>query len=176
MTVPKALRDSLKDLLWKEANKLDWVNLSPIDKSRYYELWTETSEIGGKISDYLDARKVRVYIKDTLLKDYARERLADPAQIYRVLGIEPNIRVIEEYIKPHGRRLLDGRVIAWSRASEWKLTLLAIFERASENKFFFPYAAVLLQSSPIYSTGSHPRLVVEDAARKLGLKHVIWLD
>ena len=129
MTVPKQIRDSIKEHLWAEADKLDWANLSAHEKAKFYSQWTETSSIGGELGLYMDPRQIRVYLKDTLLKSYARERLASPDRIFRVLEIESNGPIAEEYIKPHGRRLWDGRVIAWSRASEWKPTLLAVFEQ-----------------------------------------------
>ena len=175
MTIPKQIRDSIKEHLWAEADKLDWTNLSASEKAKFYSQWTETSSIGGKLGVYMDPRQIRVYLKDTLLKSYTRERLANPDRIFRVLEIESTVSIAEEYIKPHGRRLWDGRVIAWSRASEWKPTLLAVFERAFDDPNYRPFAAVLLQSSSKLSA-PNTKAMVEDAARRLGIEHLIWLD
>jgi hypothetical protein len=175
MTIPEGIRNTIKDLLWQEADRLDWANLSATEKARYYSQWTEATDIGGQLGVYMDPRQIRVYLKDTLLKSYTRDRLADPNRIFRVLGIEPSVKSVQSYIKPHGRRLSDGRIIAWSRATEWKLTLLAVFERAFAQASFTPYAAVLLQSSTKYAS-SGSRAVVEDAAIRLGLDRIVWLD
>lgn len=175
MTIPSEIRDLIKTDLWAQADKLDWANLSTGEKSKFYSQWTETSSIGGRLSAYMDPRQIRVYIKDTLLKSYTRERLANPDQIFRVAGVDLDTAIVEQYIKPHGRRLDDGRIIAWSRASEWKMTLLAVFERARVNSKYSAFAVVLLQSSPKFLT-ANTQSVVEDAARRLGVERLIWLD
>ncbi len=174
MTIPSATRTSLKRRLWDIADQLGWNNLSQADKARFYEVWTKDPEIGGVISRYMDGGQVRVHIKDTLLKDYGRVRLADPGRPLRSLGIDGQVDTVEKYIKPHGRRLCDGRVMCWGRADDWKTVLMAIHERAffSEGK---PFAAVFMSSCGRYHD-EHGRAVVEDAAKKLGIERIVWLD
>ena len=173
MSVPPSIRREVKELLWREADRLGWSALTASDKSRYYSVWTETEGIGGKLGQYMDPRKVRVYIKDTLLKSYAMEASADPGKIFKVLGIGEDAIIAVTYIKPHGCLLSDGRQIAWSRASEWKATLMALHERAfGEGELF---TAVLTDSVSRFRDPSE-RAVVESATNKLGLKKLIWLD
>lgn len=174
MSVPKGIRHELRKRLWTEAERLDWSALSTSDKTRYYTMWTETEEIGGRLGQYMDPRQVRVYIKDTLLKPYARETSANPAHAFRVLGIVEDEETIATFIKPHGRLLCDGRHIAWSKASEWKATLMALHERSFEHGGE-PHAAVLTESGAKFALPSQ-REVVENAAEKLGIKRVVWLD
>lgn len=173
MSIPSAVRTAIKDKLWAEADRLDWSAMSANDKSRYYTMWTENKDIGGKLGVYMDPRQVRVYIKDSLLKSYTRDALADNQQAFRVLDIPLNSLVRENYIKPHGRLLADGRQIAWSRASDWKATLMALFERAFGGGT--AHAAVFLDAKAKFATADDRRLV-EDAARKLGIERVVWLD
>lgn len=173
MSVPAGIRREIKERLWSEADRLNWSALSASDKSRYYSMWTETEAVGGKLGQYMDPRKVRVYIKDTLLKSYTREASASPARVFRVLGVEENTVVTTTFIKPHGCLLPDGRQIAWSKASDWKLTLMALHERAFEAGE--PYAAVLSEAAARFGLASQ-RAVVESAAERLGVKRVIWLD
>lgn len=175
MTIPEKIRSEIRDHLWGEADRLDWANLSAKEKARHYSQWTEAVEIGGKLGAYMDPRQIRVYLKDTLLKSYTRDRMVDPSRIYRVLNIPPKIESIETYIKPHGRRLPDGKVIAWSKATEWKLTILAVFERAFGHTSFIPHAAVLLQASTKHADPAS-RELVENAAKRLGLECIVWLD
>lgn len=173
MNVPQHIRDEIRDRLWAEADRLNWSTLRAPDKSRYYSIWTETKDLGGRLAVFMDPRQVRVYIKDTLLKSYAREAMADEARPYRVLGIAEGALALESYIKPHGRLLDDKRQIAWSRASEWKATLMALHERSfARGK---PHAAVFFESGARFATDSD-RAVVTDAARKLGIERIIWLD
>jgi hypothetical protein len=172
MSVPSTIRLEIKEALWAEADRLGWAELSATDKSRYYSIWTETETIGGRLSHYMDPRKVRVYLKDTLLKSYTRETSANPALALRVLGIDKNIIITETFIKPHGCLLSDNRQIAWSKASVWKVTLMALHERAFEDSK--PYAAVFTASASKFGLASQ-RAVIESAADKLGIKRLIWL-
>ena len=173
MTIPLKVRNEIKEQLWREADRLDWSSLSASDKSRYYTNWTETTDIGGRLGSYMDPRQVRVYIKDTLLKAYTRETSANPALAFRVLGIEADVKIIETYIKPHGRLLANDRQVAWSKANDWKATLMALHERAFLKGR--PFGAVLTEASAKFSSVSD-RAVVEDAARKLGIAKLVWLD
>ena len=173
MSVPAKIREEIRDQLWEEADRLNWATLSAMDKSRYYTVWTETEDLGGRLGQYIDPRQVRVYIKDTLLKAYARESSATHDLAFRVLGIPTDTSTVANYIKPHGR-LLDGqRYIAWSKASDWKVTLMALHERAFKNGI--PFGAVLTEAGARYSS-EEDRAVVESAAQKLGIHRVVWLD
>lgn len=174
MTVPEAVRDEVRNRLWEEADRLEWSALPASAKAKYYTMWTETASIGGRLAAFMDARQVRVYIKDTLLKSYTRERLSDPSRTLRLLGLPGDSAVAESYIKPHGRRLADGRQIAWSRATEWKATLLALHERSIE-RGGRPYGAVLFEAGTKHAD-PQSREVVESAARKLDIEKLIWID
>lgn len=174
MTIPKTIRSTIKHRLWDIADQLEWNSLGQSDKARYYEVWTKDPDIGGRLTRYMDGRQVRVYIKDSVLKDYGRAKFADPQKPLRALGLDANTTFAEKYIKPHGRRLADGRVICWGRADDWKAILMATHERAYIDKGR-PYGVALL-----YAVGRYhelpARAVVEDAAKKLGITHVKWLD
>ena len=173
MSVPASIRREIKERLWTEADRLNWSALSSADKSRYYSVWTETGDVGGRLGHYMDPRKVRVYIKDTLLKSYTREASANPVRVFRVLGVDENAEITATFIKPHGCRLSDGRQIAWSKASDWKATLMALHERTFEEGE--PSAAVLTESAVKFGVASQ-RAVVESAGKKLGIKRLVWLD
>lgn len=172
--IPERLREEIAHHLWEEADRLEWHALPASAKAKYYTMWTEAAAIGGRLAGFMDARQVRVYIKDTLLKAYTRERFSDPLPALKLLGLPADSPVSESYIKPHGRLLRDGRQIAWSRATEWKATLLALHER-SMVQGGRPYGAVLFEAAT-----KHPdpqsRLVVESAARKLDIERLVWLD
>lgn len=166
--------EEIRDFLWQEADRLYWSSLSLPEKSRYYTIWTETASIGGRLAALMDPREVRVYIKDTLLKPYTRERIADPEPVLRLLKLPASTAYRGSYIKPHGRQLIDGRQIAWSRATEWKSTLMALHERAFEANGT-PYGAVLFEAMTRHADPP-ARRVVDDAAAKLGLEALVWVD
>jgi hypothetical protein len=151
------------------------MDLSAPAKAKYYEDWTGDSNIGGVLGRYMDKGQVRVYIKDSLMKGYARSRLADPTRILRVLGVDSEVEQVESYVKPHGKRLADNRVICWGRAEAWKNILMATYERAYACQQAVPHAAVLLQAVGRFGQDATRRMV-ETAARKLGIEHIVWLD
>lgn len=99
--------------------------------------------------------------------------MLSPARALRVLGIDQDVVVSTTFIKPHGCLLPDGRQIAWSKASDWKATLMALHERSFVEGE--PYAAVLTEAAAKFALASE-RAVVESAAEKLGIKRLIWLD
>ena len=75
------------------------------------EVWTGDPEIGGTLGHYMDQRKIRVYIKDTILKGLSMARLADHSQVIRILGLsDDNLGlVLKQYERPHGRLLAGNR-------------------------------------------------------------------
>lgn len=174
MRIPNELREELRHRLWALADELGWQGLSWVEKSPRYEAWTKDAEIGGRLSRHMDQRRVRVYIKDTLMKGYVRSRQASPDRPFRALGIDLNTTVVEKHERPHGRRLSDGRVIVWGNADDWKLVLTAAHERSYSIKDALPFAAVLMSTVGRYDQ-PHIREMVEDAAKKLGIVHLLWL-
>ena len=52
---------------------MQWIVLSTSEKSKHYEAWVRDPEIGGALSAYVNLSDVRVYLKDTLMKDYAND-------------------------------------------------------------------------------------------------------
>ena len=175
MSVPDTMRAALREKLWQRADDLGWATLRPTDKSQHYEAWTKDPEFGGRLVRYMPQGQVRVYIKDTLLKDYTRSRLADHERPFRVLGIPKAAHVAETYSKPHGRKLADGKVICWGRAEDWKTILMALHERTYCKSQSHPHASVFIFSHGRFRE-THTREMVEDAARKLGIARVTWLD
>lgn len=174
MRIPADVREGLREKLWSLGDQLDWSRLEWYEKSSLYESWTRDPTIGGHLAHFMDPNKVRVYLKDTVMKAYTRTRQANPANAFRALGLEASCSVVEEYERPHGRRLADGRVIAWGSAEDWKLILMAVHERSFGLSEVRPHACVLLSSVGKFSQPS-VRSMVEGAATKLGIERLAWL-
>jgi hypothetical protein len=173
MSVPDHVRQELRKRLWRLADEIGWNSLSTTEKVKRYEEWTSDAATGGILARYIDKGKVRVYLKDTIMKDYARAVSSDAVRPLRLLGLPAEQPVAQSYIKPHGRRLPDGRVICWGRASDWKLILMAVHERAAQGATFKPYAAVLMDANGKYAQAAQRR-IIEDAANKLRIERLIW--
>jgi hypothetical protein len=175
MKLPDDVRNRIRDLLWERANDLGWSGLSDVERSRYYEQWTREAAIGGALGHYLDPRKVRVYIKDSLLKAYERARVSGTERdILAVLGVDPTLEVVHRYIKPHGLRFIDGQTIAWGKSRDWKLILVAMYERTALNQGASSLGAVLLESGN--TADDSRRILVRGAATRLGIARIEWIE
>lgn len=173
MNLPDNIRDQLRERMWGIADGIDWLALGPTEKTQYYENWTKDPEVGGVLQRYMAVGQVRVYIKDSLLKDYPQARRASHDKPFRMLGLNGQIEIKRSFIKPHGRLLTDGRIICWGRAADWKAILLAVFERSFTTRDAKPHAAILTESTGKYSDTS-ARAVVIEAAKRLGIEKLIW--
>jgi hypothetical protein len=175
VSIPAAVRESIKSALWKKADQLNWVHLSSAEKSKQYESWTKSPEIGATLSRYMDSGRVRVYIKDTLLKDYTRSRRDDASVPYKALGLREDVKVTQEFTKPHGRLLHDGRIISWGNAEDWKAIVTAQFERAYAVAGASAYGIVLFGANGKWDHRG-TREMIEAAAAALGTTRVVWVS
>jgi hypothetical protein len=175
MKVPDPVFDNIKQKLWNVADLKNWPTLSDQQKTALYEDWIRDQEVGGVLSRYIAPPNVRVYIKDTIMKPYGRERIKDFSRILAILGLPTDARVVGTYIKPHGRRLEDGKVICWGLSRDWKAIVFAVFERGYVAKAGDAFAAVILSSAGKCQQPGY-RQLVETAALKLGIKHLVWYD
>jgi len=175
MKLPDDVRDRIRDLLWKRATDLGWSGLADTERSLHYAQWTRETAIGGTLAHYMDPRKVRVYIKDSLLKPYERARVSCMEQdILAVLDIDHTVGVVHRYIKPHGTRFIDGQIIAWGNSRDWKLILMAMYERTALNPGTSSFGTVLLESGN--TADNSTRILVRGAATRLGIARVEWID
>jgi hypothetical protein len=175
MMIPAIIRDGIRDRLWATADELGWSTLPDTDRAKYYEIWTRDPTIGGQIGHFMDPRKVRVYIKDSLIKPYERARLSlNENDVWRLLSLPTPDLVSESFIKPHGRRLPDGRVVCWGRSRDWKLILMAVFERGRAHSRARAFGAVLLETGR--TSEKNKRQLVLEAARRLGIEKLAWLE
>lgn len=174
MSVPEDVRERIRAELWQRADELNWLLLTDSDKGKHYQNWTREPQIGGVLAHYMEVSQVRTYIKDAVLKVYSRRRMEDPGYALSKMGLSSTSQVVTTYIKPHGVKLADGKIVCWGRAVNWKLILMALHERSFAEVDSLPYGAVLLQSSAGF-TDSTARAVIENAATKLGVRKLAWV-
>lgn len=174
--VPKDIRDQIQHRIWSKADDLQWSKLPDSERAMWYENWAKDDDVGGVLTRFMDPRRVRVYIKDSLLKPYQRARLEDGLErVLAALNLEPTKIVMKKaFYKPHGRLLLDGRVICWGNSRDWKIVIFAVYERACRAPGHQSYAAVLMETGQ--STGEGTRSLIKEAGRRLGIAKVIWLE
>ena len=175
MMVPDNIRDEINAWLWNKADSLGWSKLPDVDRARYYEIWTRDPAIGGRLAHFMDPRKVRVYIKDSLVKPYERSRLSlHESDVWRSLSIPDTGQTSASYIKPHGRLLPDGRIVCWGNSRDWKSILMAVFERAHQHPNAQAFGAVLLESGRTAEV--YQRELIRNAAERLGIQRLVWME
>ena len=175
MKIPESIRSDILVRLWAAADSLRWSTLSDGDRAKHYELWTRDPTIGGQLGHFMDPRKVRVYIKDSLVKPYERARLSLlESDVWRLLSFPDPGQPVERYIKPHGRRLVDGKIVCWGNSRDWKLILMAVFERSHSRPGSDAFGAAFLESGR--TADEHQRGLVREAASRLGIQNVVWMD
>lgn len=174
MKIPNDVRLAIQEKLWKAADEAGFLGLPDLSKSTCYDNWVSEAEIGGRLIKYMEPHEVRHYLKDAYMKRYARERRNVLAFALEVLAIPADTPVRRRFIKPLGVELRDGRIICWGEAKIWKNVLMALHERGFGVPKAKRAAALLFPHARFQSTES--RLVVEDAAKKLGIRKVVWLS
>lgn len=175
-SVPQDVRLKMRHRLWARANELNWARLNDSERAEWYANWAQDKDLGGVLAHYMDPRKVRVYIKDSLLKPYQNDKVG--AQCVEVLsalkiGYEEAIGA-KHFNKPHGRRLNDGRVISWGASRNWKVVVFSVFERAFAIPESRAFGAVLLETGK--TTDPDSKSLAIEASRRLGLSRIVWLS
>jgi hypothetical protein len=172
--LPTAVKREVQTRLWSRAEALGWESMTVIERARQYALWVSDPEIGAVLAGYMDARRVHPYLKDTLMKPYARANVSDAGRALTALGLANAGTVIEKYERPHGVRLQSEGVVCWGKADDWKLVLMAAHERAFARHAAIAGVVLLPPLSRFIQQSS--REVVEDAGSKLGMDRVAWHD
>lgn len=175
MMLPEEIRDRVRNTLWSICDDIGWISLPDVERAKYYERWTKDVKLGGQLAIYMDPRKVRVYIKDSLLKSYVRTRISmTEKDVWKLLELGASDKAVCEFIKPHGRRLRDGRIIAWGRSRDWKSILMTVFERTHADSEFSAFGVILLESGKTESR--RDRNLIVNAARRLGIGKILWVE
>lgn len=170
---PVEVRNMLRQQLWEEADRLDWVGLTDKIRSETYERWARSPQVGGVLSRFMDARQVRVYIKYSLMKAYIRRRMElNELSVYRALGLSKDAPLRRAFIKPHGKLLADGRVFSWGSLRDWKLVLMSVYERSFSERAD-PFAVVFIERA---KTSGEIWPMITEAAQRLGIEQVELVD
>lgn len=172
--LPTAVKREVQTQLWSRAEAMGWEGMTVIQRAKQYALWVSDPEIGAVLAGYMDARRVHPYLKDTLMKPYARANVSDAGRALTALGLAGAGIVVDKYERPHGVRLQSEGVVCWGKADDWKLVLMAAHERAFARHVAI--AGVVLLPPLSRFIHQQAREVVEDAGNKLGIAQVAWHD
>jgi hypothetical protein len=140
--VPKEVRDSVIREIYQQAEQVDWEDISDREKSAHYANWVADAKIGDKLADYYTADGMRVWLKDTPLKEYARaiedfgpfakyttKRLTPPDEfIPPILGSRWTVVPGSISEKPMHCLFTDGtqeRYVCWGKPRSFSILLWA---------------------------------------------------
>lgn len=172
--LPKEIRSRIQQKIWIKADELDWARLTDLERASWYENWSKDKDIGGALAHFMDPRKVRVYIKDSLFKPYHHARSqGDEYKIFQALNISANTESLKSFTKPHGRLLADGRIVCWGNSRDWKTILISSFERGW-GAGSTGHAVVLIETGKTMDLAL--RAMIQDLGRRVGISAIVWTD
>lgn len=174
--VPLDIRDSIKRRIWDKADELSWSKLPDLDRAIWYENWSKDKDVGGALSHFMDTRKIRVYIKDSLLKPYLRSRIENAWPEVAIALEVPSDNTLQKkkFEKPHGVQLLDGKIISWGHNRDWKSVLISVFERSYKSSASIAHGAALLENGKSTDVGAREMII--NAGQKLGIQKIVWIE
>lgn len=150
MAINKDLEIKIVRKIFTDAASLGWLNLTSEQRSEMYQKWVDDPEVGGRLTSFLAADKVRLWIKDGPMKEYARsiygvgkyaDLVSNPALeidhlVARTLGPGWEIEENSRKIKPLRVTIAkDGRekYFCWALGKDPKHLIWAAIKAEADN-------------------------------------------
>lgn len=161
------------------ADQVGWSHLTIEERRKHYEAWTNDENIGGLLGQVIDPNRVRVWLKDTVIKNYMKGKRPGVPTFLSRTGV-PCGSILRTYIKPdavlceHADLFVRGNLFTLSVAKEWRVALMSAYERAVEiTRIDRNIVFVIEHTSGRYTDQSY-RDMISGAGAKLGVE-VIWV-
>ena len=113
------------------ADSIDWTHLTVSERQKYYELWTNDPQIGGTLSRILPSHRIRVYLKDTIMKSYSRKQRPAIVDLLSLMSVSYE-HISQTFVKPQAVLCDSNKLYTLVAAKEWKVAIMSAFERGSE--------------------------------------------
>jgi hypothetical protein len=72
MALPSEVDRVVAGRLFADIQRLGWEDLTNVERSAQYVRWLADPDIGGRLTQFMDAGQARVWIKDGPVKEYPR--------------------------------------------------------------------------------------------------------
>lgn len=72
MALPEEVETRIVTRLFRDADQMDWAQLSGAARAVQYAKWVQDPEVGGRLAAFMTAGQARVWIKDGPMKEWAR--------------------------------------------------------------------------------------------------------
>lgn len=161
------------------ADQLDWVYLTIEQRRRYYEAWTNDENIGGLLRQVIDANRVRVWLKDTVMKNYLKQRRPSITNFLSRTSVSCGV-ILRSYRKPEAVLCEDtslfegGNLFTLTGAKEWRVALMSAYERAAEIKKPGRNILYIIEHTSGRFADESYRSLISGAGAKLGVE-VVWV-
>ncbi len=167
------IKEEVSQRVYDIADEVDWAHLTIPQRQKYYEAWTTDPEIGGKLSQVMDQTRIRVYLKDTVMKNYSRDKRPKLQSLITSMSL-PCVRVTQEFIKPQAVLCDGNKLYTVAAAKEWKIALLSAFERGCEVRNLRENVVFFIEHTTGRFVDREYRDLIDSAAKRLEVK-VFWL-
>jgi hypothetical protein len=159
--------------LYELADKAGWKHLTNPERAKFYERWTHEQSIGGVLTKVMPQARVRVFLKDTVMREYIRNR----NQSLRVLLGTMSVNVgheAKEFKNPQAILATDGHLYTLAAARDWKMALMTSYERSAELKEVRARTVFFTDHTSKRFTDASYRALIDGCGRRLGIE-VHWL-
>jgi len=169
----KQVKKNIAKIIHSIADKADWSHLTIPERQRYYEGWTNDPEIGGALAQIMEPSRIRVYLKDTIMKDYAKSKRPELKKLLKSLSYSYNV-TSKEYTKPVGLLCDQNKLYTLSVAKEWKIALLSAFERGYDVKNIKENVLFIIDHTSGRFVDKSYRKLIDDSSSRLAVK-IVWV-
>jgi len=155
------------------ADELDWPHLNIEQKKIHYEAWTNDEDIGGRLRQVIDPGKVRVYLKDTIMKRYFRNQRPCLPDFLRSLSVAYG-SITQTFIKPEALLSSSHDLFTLTVAKEWKVAVMSAYERGFEVKHLRRNVVFVLEHTSGRFVDQSYKDLINTAGAKLGVE-IRWV-
>ncbi len=74
MKLPKTVREEIVRLVEERADQHSYMSRSRTENREFMQALTNDPSIGGRLSDFMPKERIRIYIKDSILNAYAKQK------------------------------------------------------------------------------------------------------
>ena len=84
--IPQGPRKEIFAYVYEKADEHRYLEKSRPENTLFMENLGRDPKVGGRLESYMEATKVKTYIKDTILNKYAKDRKILPRSMEELLG------------------------------------------------------------------------------------------
>jgi hypothetical protein len=138
--VPDAVAREVKDLVFAEADKVDYLARSRVDNGRFLARLVQLELVGGRLSQFMKKAEVRTYVKDAILNRYSKDKTQKEKPDDFQSIIQQKVGVSADFVERNERAqvslfkspedncfvvVADGTVLKWETALRKALLYIA---------------------------------------------------